>query len=266
MIQARHQHHQHHAHEDEDINVPENLIIESLEESTEDAIKNEGMDLKMPVDVQDIDHFSNEFSEPEDMMEDLRKEVEKVVETIADNEEMSAWNYHDDEEEMNDNHASTDLPHDYSETMHHQQTSAPEEALQYITNQENDDNGQPEQLNHNESSDHTVQEPKLELEDDYNEKDIHQQDDDFSDDEDNRPLEDVRQALKKSMGQSQENNPQQAVDDMADRELNECLKKIHNYKCNLPECGKAFNSRTALGYHLKTHTTDRRYVCDQVSL
>jgi len=44
-------------------------------------------------------------------------------------------------------------------------------------------------------------------------------------------------------------------------ELTECLKKIHNFKCN--SCNKAFNSRTALGYHLKTHTTERRYACDQ---
>jgi hypothetical protein len=54
--------------------------------------------------------------------------------------------------------------------------------------------------------------------------------------------------------------------DKEDIELNECLKKINNFKCTIAGCVKTFNSRTALGYHLKTHAMERRFVCDQVKI
>lgn len=60
--------------------------------------------------------------------------------------------------------------------------------------------------------------------------------------------------------------PSHAEQDKEDIELNECLKKINNFKCTVAGCVKTFNSRTALGYHLKTHTMERRFVCDQVNL
>ena len=53
-------------------------------------------------------------------------------------------------------------------------------------------------------------------------------------------------------------------DDKEEMELNEYLKKISSYRCNVENCNKTFNSRTALGYHLKTHNSERRFVCDQV--
>jgi hypothetical protein len=78
-------------HNHRHIQHQENVVIESLENSQEN-IKDE----EIPPNV--MDEF-NEFSEPEDMMEDLRKEVEKVVETIADNDcDQQHWNYQDPDE------------------------------------------------------------------------------------------------------------------------------------------------------------------------
>jgi hypothetical protein len=66
---------------------------------------------------------------------------------------------------------------------------------------------------------------------------------------------------------TEKKKPQVYVEqDKEDIELNECLKKINNFKCTIAGCWKTFNSRTALGYHLKTHTMERRFVCDQVRI
>lgn len=218
-------------HSDDVPSLPEKLI-DSLEDSQE--IKNDE-ETMVREPLPEIDEF-NEFSEPEDMMEDLRKEVEKVVETIDDNECLpeSTWNYQvPDEIEGSEAQPHDDL-HLYSEALIQ---NNPESSMS--SNYEDNENAE-------ENNDNT---------------EIIDRDDevrDFeSDDEDDKPLEQVRQEIQK--GDLQKH---QTEDDKEDIELNECLKKIHNFKCNA--CNKAFNSRTALGYHLKTHTTERRYVCDQV--
>ena len=67
-----------------------------------------------------------------------------------------------------------------------------------------------------------------------------QEEEEEEEDEDDKPLEQVRVMLKKSRRDASEKQ-----NDKDEMELNECLKRIHNFKCN--ECNKAFNSRTALG-------------------
>lgn len=209
------------------VDVPESLI-ESLEDSQEN-IKEELQREPLP----EIDEF-NEFSDEEVMMEDLRKEVEKVVETIADNECLpeATWNYQDEIEEQEE--APEDLQL-YSENL--------EANYDDIENSEvANDNDNSSLINHNDD-------PRDDSEDD--------------DDEDDFTLEQVRQSLQKTTRED-EMRKLPPEDDKEDMELTECLKKIHNFKCTVPTCNKAFNSRTALGYHIKTHQTERRYVCDQV--
>jgi len=226
----------------EDAAMPENLIMETLEVQQEIKTEEAG---RLAVDVNDIDHFSNEFSEPEDMMEDLRKEVEKVVETIAESDCLpeSSWNYqHDDMMPGTIQTTNEQLFPQQNLNQVIEDNSYPNEILpEQQSNDENDDDFQTMQNNSDLSND---------------------EDDD--DDEDNKPLEAVRQSLKKSVQRSNQRQFATSVDDKEDQELTECLKKIHNFKCLEPDCGKAFNSRTALGYHIKTHTPERRYVCDQV--
>lgn len=213
--------------------LPEKLI-ESLEDSQEN-IKDEVVQREP---LPEIDEF-NEFSEPEDMMEDLRKEVEKVVETIDDNECLpeSTWNYqvNDDIEE---NNAQPDDLHLYSENLI-QSTANSSIGSHYDEMDQGDDSQQ--NVIHQSAETRSF---------------------DSEDDDDDKPLEQVRLSLQKSSKSESENKKFQVEDDKEDLELTECLKKIHNFKCS--SCNKAFNSRTALGYHLKTHTTERRYVCDQV--
>lgn len=224
--------HRHH-HNGAGDSLPEKLI-ESLEESHEN-IKDEVIQREP---LAEIDEF-NEFSEPEDMMEDLRKEVEKVVETIDDNECLpeSTWNYQvaDDIEESV---AQPDDLHLYSENL------IPSGANSSIGSHYDE----------------------MDQGDDSQQNVIHQSADtrnfDSDDDDDDKPLEQVRLSLQKSSKSESESKKFHVEDDKEDLELTECLKKIHNFKCS--SCNKAFNSRTALGYHLKTHTTERRYVCDQV--
>lgn len=209
--------------------VPENLI-ESLDDS-QGNIKDEDDLPREP--LPEIDEF-NEFSEPEDMMEDLRKEVEKVVETIADNECMpdASWNYQ------------------VAEGV--EESDAPNEELHLYSNNLDSDYGDIDNAVENESNNmahHNTDTRNF----------------DSEDDEDDITLEQVRQSIQKSTKHESESKKLPSEDDKEDLELTECLKKIHNFKCSIQSCSKAFNSRTALGYHLKTHTTDRRYVCDQVS-
>lgn len=222
-------HRQHH-HEDV-VTLPEKLI-ESLEDSQ--VIKNEEI-AREP--LPEIDEF-NEFSEPEDMMEDLRKEVEKVVETINDNECLpeSTWSYQVPDE-IEGNEAQPDELQLYSENLiQNNQESSMGSNFEDIENA-----GDHEDMNdHNDTRNFD------------------------SEDEDDKTLEQVRQSMQKSIKVEGESKKFHIEDDKEDIELTECLKKIHNFKCT--SCNKAFNSRTALGYHLKTHTSERRYVCDQVSL
>lgn len=211
-------------------------VPESLMESLEDSQGNLKDEEELPREtLPEIDEF-NEFSEPEDMMEDLRKEVEKVVETIADNECMpeSTWNYQvTDEIDENEAQNDDDLQL-YSENL--------DANYDDIDNAADDSSVMMQHEN--------TDTRNFDSEDD---------------DEDDVTLEQVRQSLQSSTRAESDSKKFQLEDDKEDLELTECLKKIHNFKCTFQACNKAFNSRTALGYHLKTHTTERRYVCDQVS-
>lgn len=204
------------------------VVQENLIETLDES-REHIKDEEIPPNV--MDEF-NEFSEPEDMMEDLRKEVEKVVETIADNDcDQHNWNYQ--------------VPDEIEE-----ETDEPNDELQLY-------------------SENLIQSNPNSIESTYDEIDNNAAADnrgyDTEDDDDDVPLEQVKQSLQKFTKSEPETKKLQSEDDKEDMELTECLKKIHNFKCSILSCGKAFNSRTALGYHLKTHTTERRYVCDQVS-
>lgn len=217
----------HHHHQD--IQVVNALV------NSQENIKDE----EIPPNV--MDEF-NEFSEPEDMMEDLRKEVEKVVETIADNEcDQQHWNYEVPDEIVEENDEHNDDLQLYSENLIQSNPNSIESTYDEIDNAENNAA----------MTDQATDTRGYESEDD----------------DDDVPLEQVKQLMQKFNAKSEpETKKLQSEDDKEDLELTECLKKIHNFKCSILSCGKAFNSRTALGYHLKTHTTERRYVCDQVSL
>lgn len=155
----------------------------------------------------------NEFSEPEDLMEDLRKEVEKVVENIADNDCMR------------------------------------DATWNYQIYSENIEDSEDDGAHYEEIQAEVV--PEVEETRDFDEG---QDGDDIEEDEeDDKPLDQVRKSLQQSIIVDSEQRKPPIEVDKEDLELNECLKKIHNFKCNT--CNKAFNSRTALGYHLKTHTT-----------
>lgn len=212
--------------------VPMNSLREKIQEvldySQEGIIKNEEISREP---LPEIDEF-NEFSEPEDMMEDLRKEVDKVVETIDDNECLpeATWNYQVTEE-IEEQEDQTDLPI-YSDSLL-QGNDSIETTFDEIDNADNNA---------------MVQDTGGDF--------------DSEDDEDDTPLEEVRRSLQKPSITETPSKKFHVEEDKEDIELTECLKKIHNFKCT--SCNKAFNSRTALGYHLKTHTTERRYVCDQV--
>lgn len=222
-------HRQHH-HDDAPLS---DKLIESLEVSQQ-VIKNEEMPREQ---LPEIDEF-NEFSEPEDMMENLRKEVEKVVETINDNECIPEnWNYQVQNVIEENEVQSDELRQLYSENLIQ---NNPESSVG--SNYEDIENADDTQ--HENNIDNT--DPRIF---------------DSEDDDDDKTLEQVRQSMQKSIKTMGETKRFHAEDDKEDMELTECLKKIHNFKCT--SCNKAFNSRTALGYHLKTHTTERRYVCDQ---
>lgn len=206
-------------------------IIEALEDS-HGNVKDEDEIPREP--LPEIDEF-NDFSEPEeDMMEDLRKEVDKVVETIGDSACLSegAWNY-----QVSDDH----------EARHND-----DDELQLYS----------ENLNSNyDEHDNPAAEDAAML---HENADTRNYDSEDEDDED-LTLEQVRQSMQKPATFENELKKIPTDVDKEDIELTECLKKIHNFKCTMLNCNKAFNSRTALGYHLKTHTTERRFVCDQVS-
>lgn len=238
--------------DDDDVNtrdVPENLIIESLEDSQDD------------IKMGEMNGDAFEFSEPEDM-EDFRKEVAKVVETIGENPDGS-WNYQVSDELVG------------HESMENQEIVNREIQNQEIQNQviENHEIENQEILNQieNYSTKHEkeVQQDLHEtsslcndLKETVNNQFIKAPSDD--DDEDNKPLNEVRWTLKKPV-RSNKVKTQSIENDKEEIELNECLKKINNFRCNVVNCNKTFNSRTALGYHLKTHNSERRFVCDQVS-
>lgn len=241
--------------DDDPNSVPENLIIDSLEDSQDD------------IKTEEIEGDAFEFSEPEDM-EDFRKEVEKVVETIADTECMpdESWNYQVSDE-IEENHA--DMIQNFSDklaetvplcTEAEADVAVKDDTMlesfddhkddHHLMSNEHDFNDQSYNIDENNESDH-------ENDNVINNDDHDDDDDDDDDEEDDKPLEEVRVMLKKTKKYQKE----KSQNDKEDIELNECLKRIHNFKCN--ECNKAFNSRTALGYHLKTHTMERRFVCEQ---
>jgi hypothetical protein len=218
---------------DDIVTAPENLIA-----SLNDPKEEEMSQREQPLPDEFNDEF-NEFSEPDDenMMEDLRKEVEKVVETIADNEclQEATWNYQVDE---------TDVQQDDDDDE--------EEDLQlYSENLE--DNYEEVELN----AEATLENASMvnqESESRHYEHSEEEEDEELT-------LEQVRQSMRKTTRNEIETKVHVQEVDKEDIELTECLKKINNFKCNM--CNKAFNSRTALGYHLKTHNTERRFVCDQ---
>lgn len=228
--------------------VSENLIIEQLEDSQDD-IKSE-----------EIEGDAFEFSEPEDM-DDFRKEVQKVVETIGDTECLpdASWNY-----QIDDSHANATIMESYSEKMDNSSIdqsnySNPQElkcdSYHLCTQDIKDDNDVDEHsILHFTNNSNELIDIKHET---MNDPAIIQKSVLETDEEDEKPLEEVRLLLKKT-----KRYQKQKVQNDAEVEFNECLKKIQNFKCN--DCNKCFNSRTALGYHLKTHSSERRYVCDQV--
>lgn len=214
---------------DDDVNtrdVPENLIIESLEDS-QDEIK-----------MGEMNGDAFEFSEPEDM-EDFRKEVAKVVETIGGENPDNSWSNYQVTDDLVESHESIE---NYSAKL----DKEVEKDLQESSYLCNDD------LRETCDSVHSV-----------NNQFIKNPSDD--DEEDNKPLNEVRWMLKKPV-RTNKPKTQSIENDKEEIELNECLKKINNFKCNVVNCNKTFNSRTALGYHLKTHNSERRFVCDQVSI
>lgn len=204
--------------------------IQEVLDYSQEGIKNEEIPREP---LPEIDEF-NEFSEPEDMMEDLRKEVDKVVETIEDNECMpeATWNYQVTEEIEEPTEQPEDLQL-YTENLIQSNGNSIDTAFDELDNTQ-----------HSEMARDT-------------------RDFESEDEEDNKPLEQVRRSLQTPSKYDISSKKFPPEDDKDDLELTECLKKIHNFKC--ASCNKAFNSRTALGYHLKTHTTERRYVCDQVN-
>lgn len=202
----------------EESNAPENLIIESLEDSQDD------------IKMEEMNGDAFEFSEPEDM-EDFRKEVAKVVETIEEN---PSWTYQEmteNQELLEDDFSDKNEPKDLSQHV------VEDDESSYLC----DEN--PSMLKFELNEEQIVENPS--------------EDDD--DEEDNRPLKFMLKRPGKEGKQKSQN-----IQDKEEMELNECLKKINNFKCNIPDCNKTFNSRTALGYHLKTHNSERRFVCDQV--
>lgn len=215
-------HRHHHHHVDAVETLPEKLI-EELDESKENIKSEEIHRESLP----EIDEF-NEFSEPEDMMEDLRKEVEKVVETIDDNECLpeSTWTYQVADEIEETDEQADDLQM-YSENLIPDHVDSSVESTY-------------EEIDHADESAVIQQQTEVKP---Y----------DSEDDEDNQPLVQVKMSLQRETKFDVETPKVQQEDDKEDIELTECLKKILNFKCSA--CNKGFNSRTALGYHLKTHTT-----------
>lgn len=217
---------------DDDVNtrdVPENLIIESLEDSQDD------------IKMSEMNGDAFEFSEPEDM-EDFRKEVAKVVETIGENPD-SSWNYQVTDE-LVESHESIE---NYSTKLEKEEEKDLQDS--YLCNDD---------LRETCDSVNSVNSVAV-----NNQFTILKNPSD-DDEEDNKPLNEVRWMLKKPV-RSSKAKTQSIENDKEEIELNECLKKINNFKCNVANCNKTFNSRTALGYHLKTHNSERRFVCDQVS-
>lgn len=190
--------------------------IEEVLDYSQEGIKNEENPREQP--LPEIDEF-NEFSEPEDMMEDLRKEVDKVVETIDDNECLpeATWNYQVAEE-------TEEQPEMYADNLIQSNANSIDTTFDEINNADNS----------------TIVRDVRDFE--------------SEDEEDDKPLEQVRQSLQKPSKVDIHFKKFPPEDDKEDIELTECLKKIHNFKCI--SCNKAFNSRTALGYHLKTHNTE----------
>lgn len=217
------------------VDVSSENLIEALDDSQEN-IKDEEDIPREPLPI--IDEF-NEFSEQEeDMMEDLRKEVDKVVETIGDNACLSegTWNYQASDEIDTDNEVQND------------------DDLQLYSENLNSNYDEIEQGNPT-AEDAPFVHQNIET---SNYKSEDEDDEDLT-------LEQVRQSMQKPV-KVESDCTKFVIEDDNDIELTECLKKIHNFKCSIQPCNKAFNSRTALGYHLKTHTTERRFVCDQVLL
>ncbi|CAO1371970.1 unnamed protein product [Diamesa hyperborea] len=284
--------------------VPENLIMQSHSVHHK-QIKDED---DIPNQMDEIDHFSN-FSEPEDM-EDLGRVVEKLAETIADDDDDDnedghnlsepSWSYHIKATEMQvtnvDTHATEDLVR-YSEEVV-QEIIAHESIVEKEDEQIMENHVEQEDEHHYEDN-YTAEQDSLpptspqhhELEHEHEQEHEHeiehehepQNDDEFEeivesiveqqDDEmeDDKPLYEVMQSLKKSQSLKRKIREEESdfteevrtqVAD-ADAELTECLKKLHNFKCHLPNCEKTFNSRTALGYHIKTHQTERKFVCEK---
>lgn len=220
------------------VGVSTENLIEALDDAQDDIKDEEDIPREPLPNI--IDEF-NEFSEQEeDHDEDLRKEIDKVVETIGDNACLSegTWNYQVSDEIDTDHEVQNDDDLQlYSENLN--------------SNYDDIDQDNPT------AEDASFVQQNIET---SNYKSEDEDDEDLT-------LEQVRQSMQKPS--KIENDSIRFVnedDKDEDPELTESLKKIHNFKCSIQSCNKAFNSRTALGYHLKTHTTERRFVCDQVRL
>jgi hypothetical protein len=180
-------------HNDDDVNtrdVPENLIIESLEDSQDD------------IKMGEINGDAFEFSEPEDM-EDFRKEVAKVVETIGENPD-SSWTYQTTDE-LVESHDSID---NYSTKL----DKEVEKDLRESSYLCNDDLRETCDSVNSVVNNQFIKNPSED------------------DEEDNKPLNEVRWMLKKPV-RSNKPKTQSIENDKEEIELNECLKKINNFKC-----------------------------------
>jgi hypothetical protein len=253
---------------DDHNSVPENLIIESFEDS-QDNIKSE-----------EIEADAFEFEDDEDDVDEaFRKDIDKVVETIDSSylayqvsDEIDNTSQNDSNEHqvkiLDDNFTNSNV---IENTDYIENNKMPPQSYVYndgfcieqeknaghIVNIEQrvECNNQVDEGDFNVDANAEIEYEKVASVD----REAVEEDDE--DDDDNTPLDQVRLMLIKTVKQ-----PQKQKLHKDEAELNECLKKISNFKCNFTDCNKTFNSRTALGYHLKTHSTERRFVCDQVSL
>lgn len=182
--------------------------------------------------------------------------MEKVVETIGDTECLpdESWGYQVTDE-IEQNSENVEMIQNFNEKIDNsamdQSAFSNQQCDTYLCQQEII----KEEDNHSEKHQSIMQQYTS----NSNQMSVNNDPGSDEEEDDNKPLEQVRLMLKSKT----KKNPKQKAPSN-DEEFNECLKKIQNFKCN--DCNKFFNSRTALGYHLKTHSSERRYVCDQVRM